>query len=76
VLAALLATATDLTWTAYFETAGKYIEKQVKVNYSVQYMLDSTGGKNIKIFYRGQPHLEIVAFSDVSVVESTAIMRL
>jgi len=53
VLAALLATAADLTWTAYFETAGKYIEKQVKVNYSVQYMLDSTGGKNIKIFYRG-----------------------
>ena len=38
-------------------------------------MLDSTGGKNTKIFRGGQPHLEIVAFRDVSVVESTPIMR-
>ena len=38
-------------------------------------MLDSTGGKNTKIFRGGQPHLEIAAFRDVSVVESTPIVR-
>ena len=59
----------------YFKIAGKYIETQVNFNYSVQYMLDRTGGKYIKIFRGGQPHLEIVAFRDASVVGSTPIMR-
>ena len=63
-----------LIWTARCEAATVNIEKQVKLSYPVQNILDSTGDKNIKIFQGGQPNLEITNSGVVSALKSTVTM--